>query len=106
LKDRLLQSQTLHNARVLKTLTSMSSLSRQRSLVLLAAMLKYYLRGERSPSYSPALWILLTHEDLYDLKFLAAKVDRLHTHHQDIILVNAVAAATQELSLEEDDGSV
>jgi hypothetical protein len=50
--------------------------------------------------------ILLTHEDLSDLKFLAAKVDRLHTHHQDIILVNAVAAATQELSLEEDDGSV
>ncbi len=50
--------------------------------------------------------ILLTHEDLPDLKFLAAKVDRLHTHHRDIILVNVVSAAPQELSLEEDDRSV
>ncbi len=48
--------------------------------------------------------LLLLHEDISDLKSLAAKADRLHSHRRDVVSVNVIAAVVQELSLEEDDG--
>jgi hypothetical protein len=46
------------------------------------------------------------HEDLSDLKSMATKAGRLHTHHRDVISVNAITAAAQELHLEKNNGSV
>jgi hypothetical protein len=71
---------------------------------MLAAMLEVCPRGEENTRTFGGLFlhrlprelrILLAHEDLSDLKVLAARADALHTHHRGSpgTMVNAVASA-------------
>ena len=90
LKERLLFSHQLSDFQRLEKLYDMPDLGAQKPSALMAAMLELCPRGEEKSKLFSGLFlrrlpremrILLAHEDLTDLKVLAAKADILHTHH-------------------------
>jgi hypothetical protein len=104
LKERLLSHFKMSEYERLERLFTMPELGGRKPSAMLAAMLEVCPRGEENTRTFAGLFlhrlprelrILLAHEDLSDLKVLAAKADALHTHHRGNpgIVVNAVASA-------------
>jgi uncharacterized membrane protein YgcG len=90
LKERLLSSHQLSDFQRLEKLFDMPDLGAQKPSAMMAAMLEVCPRGEEKSKLFSGLFlrrlpremrILLAHEDLTDLKLLAARADALHTHH-------------------------
>jgi hypothetical protein len=104
LKERLLSHFKMSEYERLDKLFTMLELGGRKPSAMLAAMLEVCPRGEENTRTFAGLFlhrlprelrILLAHEDLSDLKLLAARADALHTHHRGSsgTVVNAVASA-------------
>jgi hypothetical protein len=104
LKERLLSQLQLSEYERLDQLFTMPGLGSRKPSAILAAMLELCPRGEENTRTFAGLFlhrlprelqILLAHEDLRDLKLLAARVDVLHTHHRGgtVNMVNAEGCA-------------
>ncbi len=100
LKERLLSQLQLSEYERLDQLFTMPGLGGRKPSAMLAAMLELCPRGEENTCTFAGLFlhrlprelrILLAHEDLRDLKLLAARADVLHTHHRGgtVNVVNA-----------------
>lgn len=100
LKERLLSHLQLSEYERLDQLFTMPGLGGRKPSAMLAAMLELCPRGEENTRTFAGLFlhrlprelrILLAHEDLRDLKQLAARADVLHTHHKGgaVNVVNA-----------------
>jgi hypothetical protein len=91
LKERLLSHFRMSEYERLDKLFTMPDLGGRKLSAMLAAMLEVCPRGEEWTSTFVGLFlhplprefrILLAHEDLSNLKLLAARADVLHTHHR------------------------
>jgi hypothetical protein len=91
MKERLLSHLQLSTYERLDQLFTMPGLGSRKPSAMLAAMVELCPRGEENMRTFAGLFlhclprelrILLAHEDLRDLKQLAARADVLHTHHK------------------------
>jgi hypothetical protein len=102
LKERLLSHFKLSEYEWLEKLFTMPELGSRKPSAMLAAMLEVCPRGEEGTRTFAGLFLhrlprglrlLLAHEDLSDLKLLAARADALHTHHKGGISTGVYAVA-------------
>jgi hypothetical protein len=91
-KDRLVDHLRLSEYERLDRLCNLPALGARKPSAMLATMLELCPRGEEKSRLFAGMFlqrlprelrILLAHEDLADLKLLAARADALHTHHAD-----------------------
>jgi hypothetical protein len=107
IKDRLMCSHQLSDYQRLDKLYNMPGLGAEKPSTMMAAMLELVPRGEEKSKMFSGLFlqrlprelrILLTQEDLTDMKALAVKADALHTHRR----IDSTVAAVEHLSVSED----